>query len=116
MKTIKEKTIKEKTNVYLRDNSVAVGGGRRDEAVQALDKEGKMREGQPMEQLPADREAFSDRCVILLIRLVAQLKLVHRSPEYLAVWTLNQRMNGPYSGPSYTPEYQEALDHVEQEV
>ena len=103
-----------KTDVHLRDTTVVAGRGRRDEAVQVLDKEGQMREGQPMEQSPADRDkAFSDRCVILLIRLVAQLKMVHQSPEYLNVWRYWTMAFGPYAGPSYAPQFDEALAHVE---
>lgn len=93
---------------------MAAGARRLDAAVQVLDKEGQMREGQPMEQQPVDQDkAFSDKCVILLIRLVAQLRLVHRSPEYLRVWGHWQQEHGPYSGPTYTKEYIEAREHVE---
>jgi len=103
-----------KTDVHLRDSVVVAGRGRCDEAVQALDKgEDKMRDLLPG---AAKDRAFSDRCVILLIRLVAQLKLVHRSTEYLKVWEHFQRCFGNYHGPTYTKEYEEALAHVEKKV
>jgi len=89
------------------DRAVVAGRGRHDEVVQALDKgEDKMRDLLPG---TAKDQAFSDKCVILLIRLVAQLKLVHRSTEYIEVWEHNQ-----YHGPTYTKEYEEARAHVEQ--
>lgn len=105
-----QKYHKEKADVHLRDTAVVAGRGCRDEAVQVLDKEGQMREKQP-----ADRDkAFSDKCVILLIRLVAAIKMMNRHPIYQGVWDLYDYYVGKYNGPTIIKEYEEALEHVEQ--
>ena len=73
-----------------------------------------MREDQPGEDKVNVDRTFADRCVMLLIRLVAQIKLVHRHPEYERVWRYWTMVHGLYTGPSYGPQFDEALAHVEQ--
>jgi len=43
-----------------------------------------------------------DDVLLAALQLVQQLDRVHKSPEYLSVWTLHQIHAGPYMGPTYT--------------
>ena len=49
-----------------------------------------------------------DAVLTALDRLVKRLESIHEHPAYQSVWTINQIHCGPYSGPTYVAELNEA--------